>query len=94
MVFSLIGISGERIQQPDGECGFALATTEADFKTLSSSLSATSLEEIKVQIGEKWTIMGRPMSWVLWENRNRKVLKTSRKKNEEAFSSISTCRDD
>lgn len=92
-MFSLIGIDGEMIQQTDGDCGFAPATTEEDVKKLSSSLSTTSFEEIKVRIGEKRTIRGRPMSWVLWENRTRKVLKTSREKGAEEFSSISTCRD-
>jgi len=75
------------VQQPDGECGFAPATTEGDVKNLSSSLSTTSLEEIEAHIGEKRTIMGRPASWVLWELRNRKVLKLSREKNVWVFSS-------
>lgn len=80
------------IQLPDGERGLAPATTEEDVKNLSSSLSTTSLEEIKVHVGEKRTVRGRPMFWVLWETRNRKVLRMSRK-GEVEFSTISTCRD-
>ena len=90
-VFSLIGIAGEMIQQPNGERGYALATTEEDVKNLSSSLSTTSLEEIEVRTGEKRTIRGKPAYWVSWENNNRKILKTSRKGG-EAFSSLSTGR--
>ena len=86
-VFSLIGIAGEMIQQPNGERGYAPATTEDDIGNLSSSLSTTSLEEIEVRIGEKRTIRGRPVYWVIWENDNRKVLKTNRMDG-EAFSSI------
>jgi len=87
-VFSLIGIDGETIKGPGGERGFAPATTEEDVKNLSSSLSATSLEEIKVRIGEKRTIRGRPMYWVLWETENRKDLTMCREKDGWAFSSI------
>ena len=75
------------VHQPDGERGFAPATTEEDVKNLCSSLSATSLEEIEVRIGEKRTIRGKPAGWVTWETRNRKVLKTSREKDGWAFSS-------
>jgi len=86
-VFSLIGIAGEMIQQPNGERGYAPATTEDDIRNLSSSLSMTPLEEIEVRMGEKRTIRGRPVYWVLWENSNRKVLKMNRKDG-EAFSSM------
>jgi len=92
-VFSLIGIAGGTTQGSNGEVGLAPATTEEDVKNLSSSLSTTGLEEIKVRIGEKRTIRGRPMSWVLWERSNRKVLATSRRKDAEAFSSINAIRE-
>jgi len=86
-VFSLIGIAGEMIQHPNGERGYAPATTEDDIRSISSSLSTTSLEEIEVRVGEKRTIRGRPVYWVIWEGNNRKVLKMNRKGG-EAFSSI------
>ncbi|KAF9653791.1 hypothetical protein BDM02DRAFT_3106868 [Thelephora ganbajun] len=89
-VFSLIGISGEMIQQPNGERGFAPATTEEDARSLSSSLSATPLKEITVRIGEERTIRGRPAYFVLWENNNRKVLTMSREKDGWVLSSIRT----
>jgi hypothetical protein len=92
-VFSLIGISGTPVQGSDGQHGFAPATTEEDVKNLSSSLSTTALEEITVQIGEKRTITGRPMHWLLWENNNRKVLTAGRGKDGAKFSSIKTSRD-
>lgn len=76
------------IEQPGGERGFALAATEEDVKNLCSSLSMTSLEEIKVHIGEKRTIRGKPASWVLWEISNRKVLTISKEKDGWAFSSL------
>ena len=87
-VFSLIGISGETIEQSDGSTGFALATTEEDVGRLSSSLSTASLEEIEVRVGEKRTIGGKPAHWVLWENSNHRVLKTSRENEGEAFSPV------
>jgi len=81
------------IVSPDGQRGFAPATTEEDVKNLSSSLSATSLEEINVRIGEKRTVRGRPAYWVLWETSNRKDLTMSREKDGWVFSSIRTGRD-
>lgn len=92
-MFSLIGICGEITRGPNGERRFSPATTEEDVNTLSSSLSTTPLEEIKVQIGEKRAITGRPMDWVLWENRNHKVLTMGREKDGWVFSSIRTGRD-
>ena len=92
-MFSLIGIGGETIQEPSGERGFAPATTEEDVKNLSLSLSTTSLEEIKVQIGEKRTIRGKPAHWVLWEGRNRKVLTMSKEKDGWVSSPAGTGRD-
>jgi len=86
-VFSLIGIDGEMVHQLDGKHGFTPATTEEDAKNLCSSLSTTSLEEVEVRIGEKRTIRGKPASWVLWEIRNRKVLKMNREKDGWEFSS-------
>lgn len=86
-VFSLIGIGGETVDQLDGKHGFAPATTEEDVKNLCSSFSKTSLDEVEVRIGEKRTIRGKPASWVLWENRNRKVLKMSKEKDGWEFSS-------
>ena len=83
-VFSLIGIS----KWP--ECGDALATTEEDVKSLSSSLSATRLEEIKVQIGEKRIVRGLPAGWVLWEKDHQKTVTMTRPKGEWVLSSI-TC---
>jgi len=80
-VFSLIGIAGEMVQQPEGELGFTIATAEEDIKNLCSSLSTTPLEEIEVHIGEKRTVRGKPMSWVLWEMSKRKVL-TMRKEGD------------
>lgn len=86
-VFSLIGIAGEMIEL-NGEHGYAPATTEEDVKNLFSSLSTTSLEEIEVRTGEKRTIRGKPVYWVIWENDNRKIWKTSRREG-EAFSPMS-----
>lgn len=74
------------VDQLDGKRGFAQATTEGDVKNLCSSLSKTSLEEVEVRIGEKRTIRGKPASWVLWEIRNRKVLKMGREKDGWEFS--------
>ena len=72
----------------NGEHGYAPATTEEDVKNLFSSLSTTSLEEIEVRTGEKRTIRGKPVYWVIWENDNRKIWKTSRREG-EAFSPMS-----
>jgi len=81
-VFSLIGIAGW------DERGGALATTEEDVKSLALSLSATSLEEIMVQIGEKRIVRGYPASWVLWEADHRKTVTMTRQKDEWMLSSI------
>lgn len=78
------------VQLSSGEYGFAPATTEEDIRNLSSSLSTTSLEEIEVRVGEKRTIRGRPVDWVMWECSNRKILTMRRERDGWAFSSIET----
>ncbi|KAF9793350.1 hypothetical protein BJ322DRAFT_121440 [Thelephora terrestris] len=83
-VFSLLGISGS----PERGSARALATTEEDVKSLSSSLSATSLKEIKVRIGEKRTVRGRPAGWVLWEKDCCKTVTMNREADEWLLSSV------
>ena len=84
-VFSLIGIS----KWSRFESRVALATTEEDVKSLALSLSATPLEEIKVQIGEKRMIRGFPAGWLMWEMDHRKTVATMREQDEWASPIIS-----
>ena len=81
-VFSLIGISGWHVHEG------TLATTEEDVESLALSLSATSLEGIQVQIGEKRTVRGYPASWVMWEMEHLKTVTMTRQKDEWVLSSI------
>ena len=81
-VFSLIGISGWHEREG------TLATTEEDVESLALSLSATSLEEIQVRIGEKRTVRGYPASWVIWEMEHLKTVTMTRQKDEWVLSSI------
>ena len=74
------------MQQPEGEIGFAIATAEEDVKNLCSSLSTTPLKEIEVVIGEKRTVRGKPMSWVIWEMGKRKVLTMRKEGDGRVFS--------
>ena len=82
-VFSLIGISGWHEREG------TLATTEEDVESLALSLSATPLEEIKVQIGEKRMIRGFPAGWLMWEMDHRKTVATMREQDEWASPIIS-----
>ena len=84
-VFSLIGIS----KWSRFESRVALATTEEDVKSLALSLSATPLEEIKVQIGEKRMIRGFPAGWLMWEMDHRKTVAMMREQDEWASPIIS-----
>lgn len=88
-VFSFTGISG--YNERNNASATSVATTEEDVKNLSVSLGlSTSLDEIKVQIGEKRTVMGFPVPWVMWEESHRRTVTMSRK---DGFSSRNSARD-